>query len=130
MKSEALRQIRTMRGEEQNINIKTIRDIKTPNQLSKTEEELNALNTITDNRTLARLERTLEREHTRFRKQDLAVEKSQANLLRMRRKLRDMVNVNRRIMEVRHTLQKSRYPKDPTRPITPVKRVNELKVKY
>lgn len=102
MDSEALRNIRTMR------QIKTgvfgSQRLKTTNSLSRTKEETEHLESLTDRR----LEQIIEKEKRRFMAQEISINKSRERLLRAREKLALTINKNRVLTELRHKLQRAR----------------------
>ncbi len=69
-----------------------------------------------------KLARLLEEERRRFRKTDLAIEKSRQKLLAMRAKLKATKEMNSRIQEFRHNAIRQRYMK--TSPNTAAKPVS------
>ena len=104
MPSEALRNIRTMRQVKTSLDLAKNQRVKTTNSLSKTEEEVAHLLTLTDRQ----VEQTLAKERKRFAAMEIAVDKSRHRLLRARDKLAVTINKNRALTELRHELQQSR----------------------
>jgi len=105
MKSESLANIKTFQDIKTDVEKRGERKIKTTNSLSKTEEELKAIDSIVDDKALVW---ALQKERQRSARQDLAMKRSRKKLLTTRRKLAKMVNKNREVMELRHQLQKER----------------------
>jgi predicted nucleic acid-binding Zn-ribbon protein len=105
MKSEALRNIRTLRQARISGDILRDQNIRTTNSLSKTEEELSRLNNLSDRRTAS----VLEKERQRLKKQEASVEKSRQQLLKSRVKLAKTINMNRALNNLRHEIQKERW---------------------
>jgi hypothetical protein len=105
MKSESLVNIKTFRDIKNDVEKRGERKIKTTNSLSKTEEELEAIDSIVDDKDL---DRALEKERQRFARQDLAIKRVRKKLIAARIKLAKMVNKNRKVTELRHQLQKER----------------------
>jgi len=104
MKSEALRNIRTMRQVKTSLNVARNQRLKTTNSLSKTRDEVEYLESLTDRP----LEQVLEKERRRFAAQEALINKSRQRVLRAREKLAATINKNRALMELRHELQQRR----------------------
>jgi len=105
MESEALRRIPTIRQIKASLDVAKSQKCKTTKSLSRTREEIGYLES-TEDKSLAQ---ALHRERRRFARQDAVVERSRKNLLDTRVKLARMVNKNRKLMELRHELQRARY---------------------
>jgi hypothetical protein len=106
MKSETLRNIRTMRQVKSSLEVARNQKFKTTSSLSKTPEEIENLNSIglTDNQTA----QILAREKARAAKFEASVERSQQKLLNSRKKLAVLVNRNRALTTLRHEIQHER----------------------
>ena len=105
MKSEALRNIRTMRHVKTGLGVPRSQRPRTTNSLSKTSKETEYLESLTDRR----LERVLGKEKRRFAAQEASINKSRQRVLRAREKLAMTVNRNRALTELRHELQHSHW---------------------
>lgn len=105
MRSEALRNIRTMRQAKISLDVARGQRFRTTNSLSKTREEIGHLETPPDRR----LEQVLEKERRRFAAYEATVNKSRQRMLMSREKLAMTVSRNRRLTELRHQLQRSRW---------------------
>lgn len=105
MKSEALRNIRTMREVKISLDVARGQRLRTTNSLSKTKDEVEYLESLTDRR----LEQVLEKERRRFGVQEASVNKSRQRVLRAREKLAMTVNKNRALTELRRKLQQTRW---------------------
>ena len=105
MQSEALRKIRTMRQVKTSLDLARKQKVRTMNSLSRTEEEIEHLQSLTDHW----LGQTLAKESKRFAALDEAVDKSQQRLTKAREKLAATVNKNRALTELRHELQQARW---------------------
>jgi hypothetical protein len=103
--SEALRRVRTMRQVPTSLEASDRRRPRTTNSLSKTAEELAALDSLTDRR----LQQVLNRERRRAAALEASVEKSRRRLLKSRGKLAATVNRNRALTMLRHELQRARW---------------------
>lgn len=104
MKSEALRNIRTMHQVKTSLNVARSQRPRTTNSLSKTRDEIEYLESLTDRR----LKQVLEKEQRRFAAQEAAINKSRQRVLRAREKLAATINKNQALMELRHELQQRR----------------------
>ncbi len=104
MKSEALRNIRTMRRVKTSLDVARSQKVRTTNSLSKAREEIEHLELLTD----GRLEQVLTKERARFAALNMSVEKSRQRIIKSREKLAAMINKNRALMELRHELQQRR----------------------
>ncbi|MBI2851926.1 MAG: hypothetical protein HYX84_02305 [Chloroflexi bacterium] len=123
MKSEALRNVRTMRQVKTSLDLARRQKTNTTNSLSRTEEEKRYLENLAD----PRLARVLEREKKRSAALDAAVNKSRQRMLRSRHKLAMTVNKNRALTELRQKLQQARW--EDTVPATQAnKAVSEVKL--
>jgi beta-glucosidase-like glycosyl hydrolase len=104
MKSEALRNIRTMRQVKTSPDVARSDKLRTTNSLSnKMKEEMEYLESLTDRR----LEQVLEKEKRRFAAQEAAISKSRQRVLRARERLAKTVNKNRALTELRRELQQA-----------------------
>jgi hypothetical protein len=112
MKSEALRNLRTMRQIRTDLDLARGRRLRTTNSLSKTPEELAHLGSLRDPKT----EQILIKERARFARYPASVEKSRARLLNSREKLAMTINKNRALTELRHELQRTWWEEDPPPP--------------
>jgi hypothetical protein len=113
MKSEALRNIKTMRQIRNSLNAARSEKLRTSNSLSRSREELEHLESLTD----SRLEQILAKERERARAFDTSVEKSRQRLIKSREKLAATINKNRALTDLRHQLQRARWDgNDPTLP--------------
>lgn len=108
MKSEALRNIRTLREAKISLDVAGGRKFKTANSLSKTTAEVERLESLTDPRLL----QILEKEKRRVAAYEASVNKSRQRMLRGREKLAMTVNRNRALTELRHELQRARWSGD------------------
>jgi hypothetical protein len=107
MKSETLRNIRTMR-QVKTFDVFRGRRLRTTNSLSKNRDEIEHLESLTDRR----LPQVLEKERRRFAAQETSVNKSRQRVLKAREKLAMTVNRNRALTELRHELQRTRWEGD------------------
>ena len=110
MRSEALRNIRTMRQAKTSLDVARGRRFRTTNSLSKTREEIGHLESPPDRR----LEQVLERERRRFAAYEATVNKSRQRLLMSRERLAMTVSRNRHLTELRYQLQRSRWEDNKT----------------
>lgn len=108
MKSEALRNIRTMRQVKTSLDHARSQRPRTANSLSKTSGEIEYLQSLSD----PRLERLLQKERRRFAAREVSINKSQQRLLRVREKLAMAINKNRALTELRWELQQARWKGD------------------
>ncbi|MGA2670761.1 MAG: hypothetical protein ABSF21_05035 [Dehalococcoidia bacterium] len=104
MQSEALRNIRTMRQVKTSLDLVKNQRVKTTNSLSRTEEEVAHLLSLTDRQ----VEQTLAKERKRSAAMEASIDKSRQRLLRARDKLAATINKNRALTELRHELQQAR----------------------
>jgi hypothetical protein len=110
MVSETLRNTRTMRQIRTSLDLARNQKLKTTNSLSKTKEEVEHLQSLSD-RGVAQI---LAKERKRFATQEAVIEKSRRRVLRAREKLAVTINKNRALTELRHELQRARWEgKDP-----------------
>ena len=110
MKSEALRNIRTMRQVRTSLDVARSQGVRTTNSLSRTREEIAYLESLTDRR----LEQVLQKEKGRFATQEASINKSRQRVLKAREKLAMTINKNRALTELRRELQQARWEgKDP-----------------
>ncbi len=131
MKSEALRNVRTMREVKSSLDIARGQRLRTTNSLSKTREEVEALGSLTDRR----LEQVLGKEQRRFAAQEASINKSRQRVLRAREKLAMTVNKNRSLTELRRKLQQTRWEgNDPVAPKAempaPEPNLRQVELKY
>jgi len=113
MEGEALRNIRTMRQVKTSLDVARSQKLRTTNSLSKTKEEIEYLESMTD----SRLGQVLAKEKARFAAVDASVERSRQRLIRSREKLAATINKNRALIELRHELQRARWEgRDPILP--------------
>jgi hypothetical protein len=113
MKSEALRNIRTMRQVKTSLDVARSQKLRTTNSLSKTKEEIEYLESLTDSQSRY----ILARERAHFAAFDASVEKSRQRVIKSREKLAATINKNRALTELRHELQRARWEgKDSTSP--------------
>jgi len=120
MKGEAISRIRTMRDIKTDPDITRAKKIKTTNSLSRTEQEMESLDSL-DSIEDKHLEQAPDKERRRFARQDAAVERTQKKLLDTRVNLARMLNKNRRVTELRHELQRSRYKRKDPKPVGTIK---------
>jgi len=104
MKSEALRNIRTVRQLKTSLDVARSQKVRTTNSLSKTRGEVEYLESLTDRQ----LEQVLQKERRRSADQEAAISKSRQRVLRAREKLAMTVNRNRALTELRRELQQRR----------------------
>jgi len=122
MKSEALRNVRTVRQVKTSLDVARGQKLRTTNSLSKTREEVEYLESLTD----WRLEQVLEKERRRFAAQEASINKSRQRVLRAREKLAMTVNKNRALTELRRELQQARREgNDPVAPKAETPAVSE-----
>jgi predicted nucleic acid-binding Zn-ribbon protein len=107
MPSEALRNIKTMRQVKTGHDLAKNQRVKTTNSLSRTQEEIERLQSLTDRL----LEQTLSKENKRFAAMEASVDKSRGRLLKAREKLAATINRNRALTELRYELQRARWEK-------------------
>jgi hypothetical protein len=105
MVSETLRNTRTMRQIRTSLDLARNQKLKTTNSLSKTKEEVEHLQSLSD-RGVAQI---LAKERKRFATQEAVIEKSRRRVLRSREKLAVTINKNRALTELRHELQRARW---------------------
>lgn len=105
MKSEALRNIKTMRQVRISLDVARKQKVRTTNSLTKTQEESEHLLFLTD-RCLGQ---TLAKESKRFAALEASIDKSRQRLLKAREKLAATINRNRALTELRHELQRARW---------------------
>lgn len=132
MKSEALRNARTMRQVKTSLDTVRGQRPRTTNSLSKSREEMESLESLTDRL----LEQVLEKEQRRFAAQETAINKSRRRVLKAREKLAMTVNKNRSLTELRRKLQQARWKEN--EPMAPQKaeipahepNVHQVELKY
>jgi hypothetical protein len=113
MKSEALRNVRTMRQVKTSLDVLGKQKPRTTNSLSKTREEVERLESMADRQ----LEQVLTKEKARFAALDASVERSRQHVIKSREKLAATINKNRALTELRHELQQARWEgRDPAPP--------------
>jgi len=104
MKSEALRNIRTMRQVKTSLDVLRSQRPRTANSLSKTEEEAAHLLSLTDRRAV----QILAKETKRFAAMEASINKSRGRVLKAREKLAATINKNHALNELRRELQQRR----------------------
>jgi hypothetical protein len=104
MPSEALRNFRTMRQIKTNLDLVRYQKLRTTNSLSKSEEEVAYLQSLTD----PRVGQILAKETKQFAAMEASIDKSRGRLLRARAKLAATINKNRALTELRRELQQAR----------------------
>lgn len=109
MKSEALRNVITMRRVKTSLDVARNQRSRTTNSLSKTRDEAEHLESLTDRR----LAQVMEKEKRHFAAQEAAINQSRQRMLRAREKLAMTVNKNRALTELRRKLQQTRWEGDP-----------------
>ena len=131
MESEALRNIRTMRRVKTSLDVARSQKIRTTNSLSKTKEEIEHLELLTDGE-----QQVLAKERARFTARNASVETSRQRLLRSREKLAVTINKNRALTELRHELQRARWegsdppaPRNAERP-SPEQNLRQMELRY
>lgn len=107
MRSEALRNIRTMGQVKTSLDTAGSRRTKTTNHLSRTRQEIEELSAIGNPRTA----QVLARERARSAAYDASVERSRQRVLKSRDRLAATINRNRSLTELRHSLQRARWDK-------------------
>jgi hypothetical protein len=105
MESEALRNLRTMRQIRTGTDLTRGQKLRTTNSLSKTKEEVEHLQSLSD----LGVEQILAKERKRFAAQEATIEKSRQRLLRSRKRLAVTINRNRALTKLRHELQSTRW---------------------
>jgi len=105
MLSEALRNIRTMRQVKTGHDLARSQRVKTTNSLSRTDEEVAHLLSLTDRQ----IEQILTKEKKRSAAMEASIEKSRGRVLKAREKLAATINRNRALTELRHELQRARW---------------------
>jgi hypothetical protein len=106
MKSETLRNIKTMRQVKTSLEVARHHELKTTNKLYKTAEEIEELESMSlEDKQIAQI---LAREKARAAKFEASVDKSQRKLLASRKKLAVVINRNRALTELRHEIQMQR----------------------
>ena len=109
MESEALRNIRTMRQVKSSLEVARNQRVKTTNNLSKTTEEIEHLESIgIDNSQTAQI---LAKEKARAAKFEASVERSRQKLLKSREKMAGIINRNRALTKLRLKIQQDRDQK-------------------
>jgi len=131
MRSEALRNIKTMRQVKTGHDLARSRRAKTTNSLSRTEEEAAHLLSLTDRR----IEQILAKETKRSAAMEASINKSRGRVLKAREKLAATINKNRALTELRYQLQKARWEgKKPTlakaETPTPKPNLHQVELKY
>jgi DNA-dependent RNA polymerase auxiliary subunit epsilon len=105
--------------------------LRTMNSLSKTRDEIEYLDSLTDRS----LDQVLEKEHRRFEVLEATINKSRQRVLKAREKLAMTVNRNRALTELRRELQHSRWKDDESvvqkeRSSEPKSNVRQVELKY
>lgn len=131
MKSEALKNIGTMRQVKTSLDVLRSQRPRTANSLSKTSGEIEYLESLTDRR----LKQVLEKERMRFAAQEASINKSRQRVLIAREKLAMIINKNRALTELRHELQHRRWEgNDPAAPEAdipaPETNLRQVELKY
>lgn len=130
MKSEALRNIRTMRDVKNSLAMARGQRLRTTNSLSKTREEIEYLESLTDRR----LDQVLAKERRRFEVLEATISKSRQRVLRARAKLAMTINKNRALTELRHELQRARWegndPGAPKAETAPEPNLRQIELRY
>jgi hypothetical protein len=109
MKSETLRNIRTLRQIKTSGDIWNERCPKTTNRNTRTEKEIKYLESLEDPYT----KQILEAERQRLKAYKHAISKSQERILKVREKLARIINRNRAITQLRKNIQQSFWEDDP-----------------
>jgi len=130
MKSEALRNIRTMR-QVRTGPLGRMEQIKTANSLGKTSDEIESLKSLSDRR----LSQALEKERRHFAAQEAGIDKSRRRILKAREKLAATINKNKALTKMRHELQQARWEAKDTTPSkreesNPEQNLREIELKY
>jgi phage shock protein A len=127
MKSETLRDIRTMRDIKTGLAEATSHRIKTIGSRHRLEPKL----------PTGQFEQVLAREKRRFASCEASIEGSQRRLLTARQKLALIINRNRALTALRHALQRERWENRAgsltglkTRPISCSKKLHEVELRY
>jgi predicted nucleic acid-binding Zn-ribbon protein len=105
MLSETLRNIRTMRQVKTSLDLTKKLGVKTTNSLSKTEEEVAHLQSLSDRQ----IEQILAKERKRSAAVEAAIDKSRRRLIKAREKLAATINKNRALNDLRYELQRARW---------------------
>ena len=129
MRSEALRNVRTMRDVKTSLDVARGQRLRTTNSLGRTREEAGQVESPTDRR----MEQTLEKERRRFAARETSINRSRQRVLMSREKLAMTLNRNRALTELRHQLQRSRWEgNDPAAPKVPAHRQpnREIELRY
>jgi hypothetical protein len=131
MESEALRNLRTMRQIRTGTDLARDQKLRATNSLSKTKEEVEHLESLSD-RGVAQI---LAKERKRFTAQEATIEKSRQRLLRSRKRLAITINRNRALTELRHELQRTRWEgRDPVpttkEPSTARRYLKQMELRY
>jgi hypothetical protein len=110
VKSEALRNLRTMRQIQTGLDLARRQRLRTTNSLSKTPEEVEHLESLLNSQA----ERFFEvRERARFSARVAQVETTRQRVLKAREKLAMTINKNRALTELRSELQRTWWEEDP-----------------
>jgi hypothetical protein len=130
MKSEALRNIRTMSQVKTSLDVARSQRPRTVNSLSKTSGEIEYLESLTDRR----LEQVMGKERRRFAAQEASINKSRQRVLIAREKLAMTINKNRALTELRRELQQARWKgNDPVVPkveSAPAPNLSQMELRY
>jgi uncharacterized Fe-S radical SAM superfamily protein PflX len=131
MESEALRNLRTMRQIRTGTGLARGQKLRTTNSLSKTKEEVEHLQSLSD----PRVGLILAEERKRFAAQEAAIEKSRRRVLKSREKLAVTINKNCALTELRHKLQRTRWEgRDPVpttkQPSTAHQYLKQMELRY
>ncbi|MBI4296131.1 MAG: hypothetical protein HY667_03325 [Chloroflexi bacterium] len=129
MKSEALRNIKTMRQVKTSLEVAREQRFKTTNCLSRTRDEIEHTESLTDHR----LGQVMAKEKRRFAVNEAAISKWRQRVLISREKLSLTLNKNRALTQLRHQLQRSRWENDDTttpKTQTPRQRNHQVEFRY
>jgi hypothetical protein len=131
MKSEALRNLRTMRQVKTGLGLARGQKLRTTNSLSKIKGEIEHLDSLRDRQ----LEQILAGERKRFATQQARLDKSRQRVLRSRERLAMTINKNRALTELRQELQRARWEEnDPPAPkaeqLMPEQNLRQVELKY
>jgi hypothetical protein len=131
MKSEALRNLRTMRQVKTGLGLARGQKLRTTNSLSKVKGEIEHLDSLQDRR----LEQILAGESKRFAAQQASLDKSRQRVLRSRERLAMTINRNRALTELRQELQRARWeendlPAPKAEQLMPEQNLRPIELKY
>lgn len=131
MKSEALRNLRTMRQVKTGLGLAKGQKLRTTNSLSKIKGEIEHLDSLQDRRR----EQILAGERKRFAAQQASLDKSRQRVLRSRERLAMTINRNRALTELRQELQRARWeekdlPAPKAEQLMPEQNLRPVELKY